>query len=865
VSLTSGSRLGPYEILTPLGAGGMGEVYSARDSRLDRTVAIKILPAAVARDPAAMARFEREAKAVASLSHPNILSIFDFGREADTSYAVTELLTGETLRDKIGQHALPQRKVVDYGAQIARGLAAAHEKGIAHRDLKPENVFVTSDGRVKILDFGLARQTLALAATDTVSPTYARLTDPGTVLGTVGYMSPEQVRGEPGDHRSDIFSLGAVLYELTTGRRAFQRGTAAETMTAILREDPPQLAPDAGSSEMTPGFARIVAHCLEKAPAERFQSASDIAFALNAITGSSATSVSAIAVPARKPRRAAGMAIVAVAIAVVAAAAFWAGLRKATSQPDVTYQRLTFRRGAIASARFDPDGRTVVYSAAFEGAPLSLYSTRLDSRDSRSLDLKLDVQSISSTGEMALLERAEALGGDVEHGMPGTLTQASVAGGAPRRMLDTVVSADWSPDGKRLAAVHVAGGKSRVEYPLGRVRYETANQVYRVRVSPRDDRLAFNEKAVGFGTNWTLKVLDADGRIRTLPTGVSADFIDFAWSPSGDEIWFTETMGAASFDLRATTLDGRQRIVLPMPIGLRLFDVTADGRVLVGRSSLRSSVAGIRPGDDRERDYSWLDMSEADDVAPDGSFLVMTEYGEGGGIGRWSVFFRKTDGSAAVRIGEGQAFSLSPDGKSVLALRRGSPPSLAVLPIGAGQAADLKNPSGIDFAGAWWFPDGKTVLFLGQEAGHAPRYWAQPLGGDPRPITAEGVLGGSVLGTHPISPDGTAIALLDTEMRLAIQPVGGGALRTVTGPPDVSIVRWSADGRSVFVTTRAIPARILKVDVATGVRVPVREIVPQDPAGVANVYAVQLLDDGRSYFYSYQRELTDLYVIRGLR
>src|SRR5262245_27501341 len=232
--LATGSRLGSYEVISPLGAGGMGEVYRARDDKLGREVAIKLLPTHLSDSPAALARFEREAKAVAALSHPNILAIFDFGTAAGVPYAVTELLEGETLRSKLNA-PLPVRKTVDYAAQLARGLAAAHDKGIVHRDVKPENVFVTNDGRVKILDFGVARQLSAFVGGDmTASPTIERYTDPGTVLGTVGYMAPEQVRGEAGDHRADIVALGTVLYELASGRGATQLDTDAKAMSGIL-------------------------------------------------------------------------------------------------------------------------------------------------------------------------------------------------------------------------------------------------------------------------------------------------------------------------------------------------------------------------------------------------------------------------------------------------------------------------------------------------------------------------------------------------------------------------------------------------------------------------------------------------------
>src|SRR6476659_3745150 len=283
--LVAGARLGPYEIIAPLGAGGMGEVYRARDTRLERDVAIKILPARLSGDPAALTRFEREAKSVAALSHPSILAIFDVGTADGVSYAVMELLTGETLRARLADGPLPVRKALDYAIQISNGLGAAHQKGIVHRDLKPENLFLTNEGRVKILDFGLARQSGLPDTADANSPTVAGSTEPGTVLGTVGYMSPDQVRGFSADARSDIFSFGAVLYEMLSGGRAFKGESAAETMTAILTKDPPELSE--ANPSLPPAVERIVHHCLEKLPEQRFQSSYDVAFDLEALSTSS--------------------------------------------------------------------------------------------------------------------------------------------------------------------------------------------------------------------------------------------------------------------------------------------------------------------------------------------------------------------------------------------------------------------------------------------------------------------------------------------------------------------------------------------------------------------------------------------------
>jgi serine/threonine-protein kinase len=322
MSLLAGARLGPYEIVSPLGAGGMGEVYRARDTRLHREVAVKVLPASFSQDADRLRRFEQEARAASALNHPGILTIHDFGLQDDGApYVVSELLEGETLRQRLEGGRLSVRKALDYTAQIARGLAAAHEKGIVHRDLKPENLFVTKDGRGKILDFGLAKLTHPerTGTPLTEAPTETRGTEPGIVMGTVGYMSPEQVRGQTADHRSDIFSLGAVLYELLTGRRAFRGDTAVEAMNAILKEDPPE--PSRTVAELPPALNRIVGHCLEKGPQERFQSARDVAFALEeAMTSASVPAIAAPVGPSHRERArwiVAGVLVAAVATVVV--------------------------------------------------------------------------------------------------------------------------------------------------------------------------------------------------------------------------------------------------------------------------------------------------------------------------------------------------------------------------------------------------------------------------------------------------------------------------------------------------------------------------------------------------------------------
>jgi len=315
-AISSGSRLGPYEVLAPLGAGGMGEVYRARDPRLGRDVAIKVLPASFSKDPDRLRRFEQEARAAGILSHPNITAVFDIGSEDGAPYVVSELLEGEALQAALAGGRLSTRRALDYAIQLAHGLAAAHEKGIVHRDLKPANVFVTKDGRIKILDFGLAKLIHAKdGLPGRTNPSTTQGTEPGAVLGTLGYMAPEQLRGKTADARSDIFSFGAILYEMLSGKRAFQGDSAADTMSAILRDDPPDLS--LTDQNISPGLERIVRHCLEKDPGQRFQSAQDLAFDLEALLGTASGATRAIVVPASESRR--WIPITAMATAIVVA------------------------------------------------------------------------------------------------------------------------------------------------------------------------------------------------------------------------------------------------------------------------------------------------------------------------------------------------------------------------------------------------------------------------------------------------------------------------------------------------------------------------------------------------------------------
>jgi Tol biopolymer transport system component len=867
MSLTPGSRLGPYEILAPLGAGGMGEVWRAKDPRLGREVAIKVLPASFSADADRLRRFEQEARAAGILNHPNITAIYDIGTHDGAPYVVQELLEGETLRAALAGGRLSPRRATDYALQIADGLAAAHEKGIVHRDLKPENLFVTKDGRVKILDFGLAKLTHAEEGPgQTNLPTAGAATEPGVVLGTLGYMSPEQVRGRPADIRSDIFAFGAILYEMLAGRRAFSGDSAADTMSAILREDPPDLS--VTDQNIPPGLDRIVRHCLEKNPEQRFHSAHDIAFALESL---STISAPAAPIPGEAPpeRRAPRLAPVlgAVLLAAGVAAGFLArDLTRKEIQP--TFKRLTFRRGTIWTARFAPDGQTVVYSAAWENNPIEVFLTRPESPESRALGLKAaSLFGVSATGELAVMLDARTTARSYERF--GTLARVPLAGGSPRPLLENVRYADWAPDGRELMIEHASGSKHTIEFPPGKVVYETTNRIDTPRLSPKGDAIAFFETRGGTSpgsSRVAIRVVDLAGKSRTLAE--MGDWWNLAWSADGKEIWFSAPEPNAPItteSLQAVTLSGKRRLLLRFPGILEFHDVSRDGRVLLARVGLRPEVFVLPPGESKERPLTWLDASTLADLSPDGKTVLLSEGGEGGGA-HGGIYLRGTGGSPATLIGEGVPWSLSPDGRWVLATSAGNPQRVALLPTGTG-APRFPAFEGVGGdAGGVFSPDGKTLVLQDNPPGSAPRLFVASIdGGKPRPLAPKGFHGPGF--GDAISPDGKFAAVLDPDGNVFLAPTGGGELKRVEGlEPGEFPIQWSADGRFLY-THRGgeIPAKIWRFEIATRRRELFKEFSPADPAGVTSIETILVTPDGRSYAYGYVHNLSDLYVVDGLK
>ena len=856
MTIAAGTRLGPYEIVSQLGAGGMGEVYRAKDPRLGREVAIKVLPSSFSQDTDRLKRFEQEARAAGVLNHPNITAVHDIGSVDGSPYIVTELLEGETLRARLSGGSLAPRKATDYAVQIAKGLAAAHEKGIVHRDLKPENLFLTNDGRVKILDFGLAKLTQSESTPHEGTNLPTAGTEPGVVMGTLGYMSPEQVKGKPADQRSDLFSFGAILYEMLSGRRAFHRDSAAETMSAILREEPPDLS--ATNRNIQPGLERIVRHCLEKNPEERFYSARDVAFDLEALSSASSSGAIAVAAPGgvRRPSWAlfAG-AVVATALAV-ALWAFWQ-VKKAENRPPPSFRQLTFRRGQIVSARFAPDGQTVMYSAAWDGKPPEIFVGRPESPESRPFGLVgASVLAISKSGDMAVsLNRV----GIAAFRASGTLGQLSVAGGAPREVLKEVEWADWAPDGKSFAIVRAVPGKLRLEYPVGKVLYETSGWISHPRVSPDGSRVAFLDHPTPGDDGGSPLLVDQTGRVTKL-SDPFASIQGLAWSASGD-VWFTAAEIGGNRSLYATTSSARVRARVRIPGSLTLQDISRDGRFLVARDTNRNEITALAPGETKERDLTWLDWSLPAAISSDGKLVLFSEAGEGGGPG-YSVYIRKTDGSPAVRLGEGNAQDLSPNGEWALSIiHSASDPQLVAYPTGAGEPK-IFTKENLSVYAASWMPDGRSIVLTASEPGRGPRLYVRDFeSGKPRAISPEGYVGVGV-----VAPDGKWIVATGPDRRRYLYPIAGGEPTAIPGLERQDAVdQRSPDGRFVFVRRRGdVPARVYRLDLATGKRELWRTLIPSDAAGISNI-STNPTPDGTAYVYNGTRTLSDLYLVEGMR
>jgi len=862
--LPPGTKLGPYEIVSALGAGGMGEVYRARDTRLGRDVAIKVLPTSFAADPERLRRFEQEARAVAALSHPNILAIYDIGLHAQTHFIVSELLEGETLREALRRAIPSHRKAVDYAIQTAHGLAAAHEKDIAHRDLKPDNIFVTREGRVKILDFGLAKSIQRAGAgsqTGLVTMTSAGpATDAGTVMGTAGYMSPEQVRGGAVDCRTDIFSFGAVLYEMLTGKRAFQRETTAETMTAILKEEPPELLES--ERPIPPALDRIVRHCMEKAPEQRFQSARDLAFDLESL--STLTGSGGVSAAKTKKRRRWGYSAVIAAAFIAAAAIGWFLSSRFRPTPNTEFHQLTYRRGALSgNARFTPDGKDIVYTASWDGPEPELYTVAADGVGGHALGIhNARLLAISRRGELAVALAPRALTTILN---PGDLARTTDSSGAPKPEIENVQAADFTPDGSALAIVRFvpADPMCQLEYPVGKVLYRD-RLIDNLRFSPDGRYLAFITHDNNTDDRGRAVILRSSGeKVAEGPLYESAQGL--AWTSSGQEVWITSPLETG--EVHALSLSGKTRMPLAVPGRLRLQDISANGELLVQQGIARRGVVVSSDHGQSVRDLSWLDFSYLRAVSDDGKTILFEE--EGSSIQGYMVFVRDVDGSPAVALGPGYALALSRDKRWVLSERLTEPNhEIWLLPVGPGEARRITPPNLQPMIAAAFFSDGKRVLYVAREPGRPPRSWVQDLDSNtPHAITAEGTPG-FLMSTDDkwLLVNGRRIAGNGLRQP-AIAPIAGGDLKEIAGlRPDELVLGWTADNQ-LFVGTANVKQQTFHLDKLnpfTGARAAFGELHGPAVSGVLPDPPI-FSPNGATYAFDYRLAFSDLYVVSGAR
>jgi Tol biopolymer transport system component len=852
MSIASGTKLGPYEVVAPLGAGGMGEVYRARDTRLDRSVAIKILPSAFSSDTDRLQRFQQEARVLGSLNHPNLLAIFDVGSQNGFHFLVSELLEGESLRQRLNEGPLSVRKAVDYGVQLANGLAAAHEKGIVHRDLKPDNIFITKDGRAKILDFGLAKQSADAAGNlDTMTGVG---TEPGVVLGTVGYMSPEQVRGKTADARSDIFSFGAILYEMLVGQRAFGGESSVETMNAILKHDPPEISTT--GKEISPGMERLMRRCLEKAPEERFQSARDLAFALDALSGTSSTRAVPLATAGPMRRlRAISLAVSAGLLAI--AAAFFFGMRSGTPKYP-TFHQLIFGRGFIETARFTPDGHNVVYGAAWNNQPFQIFSTGLEGLESRNVGLpSANVLGIASNGQMALaLEWHHTLSWMTT----GTLASVSLSGGAPREVLEKVCDGDISPDGKQFAVVRCVGSEQALEFPIGKMLYSTSGYISHVRISPQGDAIAFCDHPILGDDRGFVAMVDAGGKLSRL-TEEWSSLRGLAWSPSGREVWFTASQNEEAQSLMAVGRSGGRRTILSSPAYLWLQDISADGKVLLGNSQEGGSIAIHRLTGASDKVLDVASESTFVSGISDDSSMIAVDYSGAGSGPDYAVYLAKADGSPLVRLGDGGAMGISPDGKWIAAFLASSHSTVRLLPTGAGETRtfNISPVRALDYQGSWTHDDSKVAFSGSEPSKQARAYVLDTNTGKTVAVTPEGTTDAL------ISPDGQFVIARDASQEFHLYPAGGGEPQALRGLKDGEFpIQWDTSGTKLYVWDRTFPAHVVLVDLKSGARQPWTSLAPPDSAGV--LYGnIVMTPDGKTTVYRYRRAVTTLFLAEGLQ
>jgi serine/threonine protein kinase/Tol biopolymer transport system component len=864
--LASGTKLGPYEIQSPLGAGGMGEVYRARDTRLDRTVAIKVLPHHLSSNPDLKQRFEREARAISSLNHPRICTLHDVGHQDGVDFLVMEHLDGESLAERLKKGPLPLKEALKTGIEVCQALEAAQRAGIVHRDLKPGNIMLTKGG-AKLMDFGLAKAMvtgfgsaassaplLSGARTMSEATPLSPLTSVGMVIGTIQYMAPEQIEGKEADARSDLFALGAVLYETTTGKRPFDGKSQISVASAILEKDPDPIRTLKPSIPAV--FERVVNTCMAKNPDDRFQTAHDVRLELEWIAADLPQLGVSSATKTAKPVARALPWIIAAAAVLLAIGMF---VLTGRESPAAHYTNVSYRDGTLLGARFSHDGQTIVYSGKWEGEPPQISVARVGSPESRPLGIaSSEIAAVSSSDELAIF-----LGCEEVYFLTcgGTLATVSLAGGSPRTLAEHVAQADWHPDGKRMVIAVQSPEGPRLEFPPGHVLFQQrGGWIGHPRFSPDGARIAFESHPILGNDDGSIDLVDLNGNHTVISTDPSVEGL--AWRPDGKEVWFAGTKVSGWADtLFAVTPNGKERTILTFP-SIRLHDISKDGRVLLSRETWRRQIRGLFPGDKAEHPYSWLDDTEATGISDDGRVVSIYEAGEVYALENNSLaYYRATDGSPAVRLGIGTA-AISPDGKwVVLASNHGNPKlPLQLQPIGPGDAKELPTPGLIAFDHYAWSGDGRQIVYEAQTDQNKWNIYKQAVaGGAPVLIKTDAREAYPVL-----SPDGETVALREARGGISLyhrtdqQPV---ALKVATA--DEFPVRFVKDGKALLTVGQSGGELVLTViDLASGHREPWKRI-PDDYASHANQLLVAT-PDLKYYAYPFPRYSSVLYTVENL-
>ncbi len=850
MALMSATRIGPYELLSLIGAGGMGEVFRAYDTRLGRDVAIKILPESFANDPVRLQRFEQEARTLATLNHPNIVGIHDIGTFEGKPYLVSEFVDGHTLRKRLDDGPLSIRKAIDYAAEIAQGLAAAHEKGVVHRDLKPENIVVTSEGHVKILDFGLARvrPVTSKNVADVSRETTVADTQPGIVMGTVGYMSPEQVRGKAVDYRSDIFSFGSVLYEMVSGVRAFHRNSSVETMNAIINDEPEDILKK--RANVPPAVERILRHCLEKEQEHRFQSARDLAFDLASLTNLSDSSERS-PIPELRRRRSSFL----IAVSVVCFLALLATLMLWPTKP-LRFEQVTFRRGYVYAARFVSSGNSVLYSAAWSGDVNEIFSASLDNKESRPLGLRdADLLAVSTRGELAVLLKPQVMMNGFLH--TGTLGLVNMsASTAPREVAANVQAADWSPHGRSLAVLRTDGAARWVEYPVGKEIYRAPQPGWLsdLRFSKSGSRIAVLEHPAVGDDRGQLVVMDTNGAVKFRSTAWAGVF-GLAWKSDDELVVSAIPANEGGRQLLVVRLNGKVRSLQEIPVEVTVEDVDTHGRVLFTQNE-RNIIIRFRSADGNYRDLSWLDRSILDMITPDGSTILFHEGGLGGGP-MGSTFLRTTDGAPAVKLADGYGIDLSPDKKWVLIFVPTVPVTYRLVPTGPGESKAIPTPAVDQAQPRGFLKDGKGILWVGLTQEGKQQTFQTDLDGSnlrsafpaaPIPLVV------SPNGRFEVRREENGLLVWDYEKKTGLP------LSSVRG--NDFLLALSDDGKTICIgrVQPKVKLSVLRINVKTQAAETTMEIPMEDLTGIMGLNRIVTTPDGKTIVYSYVRHLSQLFV-----